>query len=175
MMKQDVGEIRALINRHKRRDLIFALCGLLALMVGVLTFVGLFIGMAIDGLPRISWEFFTNFPSRRAEHAGILSAWVGTTLVMLVTAVAAIPVGVAAAVYLEEYAPKNIVTDIIEINVTNLAGVPSIVYGLLALGLFVYAFGFGQRGRVSLGPGQERRELRITKRVLEQPYTVLHH
>lgn len=144
MMKQDVGEIRALINRHKRRDLIFALCGLLALMVGVLTFVGLFIGMAIDGLPRISWEFFTNFPSRRAEHAGILSAWVGTTLVMLVTAVAAIPVGVAAAVYLEEYAPKNIVTDIIEINVTNLAGVPSIVYGLLALGLFVYAFGFGQ-------------------------------
>lgn len=144
MLKQDVSEIRALIVRHKRRDLIFALCGLLALMVGVLTFVGLFVGMAIDGLPRISWEFFINFPSRRAEHAGILSAWVGTTLVMLVTAVAAIPVGVAAAVYLEEYAPKNLVTDIIEINVTNLAGVPSIVYGLLALGLFVYTFGFGQ-------------------------------
>lgn len=144
MLKQDVGEIRALIVKHKRRDLIFALCGLLALMVGVLTFAVLFIGMVIDGLPRISWEFFTHFPSRRAEHAGILSAWVGTTLVMLVTAVAAIPVGVAAAVYLEEYAPKNILTDIIEINVTNLAGVPSIVYGLLALGLFVYAFGFGQ-------------------------------
>jgi phosphate transport system permease protein len=144
MLKQDLGEVRALIIKHKRRDLMFALCGLLALMVGVLTFAGLFIGMAIDGLPRISWEFFTHFPSRRAEHAGILSAWVGTTLVMLVTAVAAIPVGVAAAVYLEEYAPKNIVTDIIEINVTNLAGVPSIVYGLLALGLFVYTFGFGQ-------------------------------
>jgi len=144
MLKQDVSEIRALIIKHKRRDLMFALCGLLALMVGVLTFVTLFVGMVIDGLPRISWEFFTHFPSRRAEHAGILSAWVGTTLVMLVTAVAAIPVGVAAAVYLEEYAPKNIVTDIIEINVTNLAGVPSIVYGLLALGLFVYAFGFGQ-------------------------------
>lgn len=144
MLKQDVSEIRALIIKHKRRDLMFALCGLLALMVGVLTFVTLFVGMVIDGLPRISWEFFTHFPSRRAEHAGILSAWVGTTLVMLVTAVAAIPVGVAAAVYLEEYAPKNLLTDIIEINVTNLAGVPSIVYGLLALGLFVYAFGFGQ-------------------------------
>ncbi|MFO1321306.1 MAG: phosphate ABC transporter permease PstA [Burkholderiales bacterium] len=144
MLKQDVREIRQLIIRHKRRDLIFAICGLLALMVGVLTFVVLFAGMVIDGLPRLSSEFFMNFPSRRAEHAGILSAWVGTTLVMLVTAFAAIPLGVGAAVYLEEYAPKNIVTDIIEINVTNLAGVPSIVYGLLALGLFVYEFGFGQ-------------------------------
>jgi len=144
MLKQDIGEIRALIVKHKRWDLIFALCGLLALMVGVLTFAALFVGMAIDGLPRLSWEFFTNFPSRKPEQAGILSAWVGTTLVMLVTAVVAIPLGVSAAIYLEEYAPKNWVTDIIEINVTNLAGVPSIVYGLLALGLFVYAFGFGQ-------------------------------
>lgn len=144
MLKQDVRQIRQLIIRHKRWDLIFALCGLLALMVGVLTFVALFAGMVIDGLPRLSVDFFTNFPSRRSENAGILSAWVGTTLVMVVTAFAAIPVGVGAAVYLEEYAPKNIVTDIIEINVTNLAGVPSIVYGLLALGLFVYEFGFGQ-------------------------------
>lgn len=144
MLKQDVSEIRALIARHKRRDMLFALCGLLALMVGVLTFFVLFAGMVIDGLPRLSFDFFTNFPSRRAENAGILSAWVGTTLVMVVTACAAIPLGVAAAVYLEEYAPKNWMTDIIEINVTNLAGVPSIVYGLLALGLFVYTFGFGQ-------------------------------
>lgn len=144
MLKQDLREIRDLIQRHKRWDLVFAMVGVLALMVGVFTFLVLFAGMVVDGLPRISGEFFVNFPSRRAEHAGILSAWVGTTLVMVVTAVAAIPVGVAAAVYLEEYAPKNWVTDVIEINITNLAGVPSIVYGLLALGLFVYAFGFGQ-------------------------------
>ncbi|MCW5625250.1 MAG: phosphate ABC transporter permease PstA, partial [Burkholderiales bacterium] len=144
MLKQDLGEIRALIVRHKRWDLIFAFCGLMALMVGVLTFVVLFTGMALDGAERLSWNFFTNFPSRRPEQAGILSAWIGSALVMLVTAVAAIPLGVGAAIYLEEYAPKNWVTDIIEINVTNLAGVPSIVYGLLALGLFVYAFGFGQ-------------------------------
>ena len=144
MLKQDIGEIRALIVRHKRWDMIFALIGLAALMLGVLVFAALFVGMAIDGLPRLSLEFFGNFPSRRAEHAGILSAWVGTTLVMLTTALAAIPVGVGAAIYLEEYAPKNLITDIIEINVTNLAGVPSIVYGLLALGLFVYQFGFGQ-------------------------------
>ncbi len=144
MLKQDVREIRQLIARHKRHDLMFAACGVLALMVGVLTFAALFFGMVVDGLPRLNLDFFSNFPSRRPENAGILSAWVGTSLVMVVTAVAAIPLGVSAAVYLEEYAPKNWMTDIIEINVTNLAGVPSIVYGLLALGLFVYQFGFGQ-------------------------------
>jgi phosphate transport system permease protein len=144
MADMTVAEIRSLISRHKRWDMIFATVGIVALMVGVLTFVALFAGMALDGAHRLSWDFFANFPSRRAEHAGILSAWVGSTLVMLVTAVTAIPVGVAGAVYLEEYAAKNWMTDIIEINVTNLAGVPSIIYGLLALGLFVYKFGFGQ-------------------------------
>jgi phosphate transport system permease protein len=144
MADMTVAEIRALITKHKRWDLIFAGVGVLALMVGVLTFVALFAGMVMDGAHRLSWDFFANFPSRRAENAGILSAWVGSTLVMLVTAITAIPIGVAGAVYLEEYAPKNWMTDIIEINVTNLAGVPSIIYGLLALGLFVYKFGFGQ-------------------------------
>jgi len=144
MADMTVAEIRALIVKHKRWDLIFATIGVLALMVGVLTFASLFAGMAIDGAHRLSLDFFTSFPSRRPEQAGILSAWVGTTLVMIVTAVTAVPLGVAGAVYLEEYAPKNWVTDVIEINVTNLAGVPSIVYGLLALGLFVYQFGFGQ-------------------------------
>jgi len=144
MADMTVAQIRALITKHKRWDLIFATVGVLALMVGVLTFVALFAGMVMDGAHRLSWDFFVNFPSRRAENAGILSAWVGSTLVMLVTAVTAIPVGVAGAVYLEEYAPRNWMTDIIEINVTNLAGVPSIIYGLLALGLFVYKFGFGQ-------------------------------
>lgn len=139
-----VQELRALIASHKRWDIIFGIVGLLALMVGVLTFAVLFIEMVINGAPRLSWDFFTNFPSRKPDQAGILSAWVGSTLVMLVTAMTAVPLGVGAGVYLEEYAPKNWVTDLIEINVTNLAGVPSIVYGLLALGLFVYGFGFGQ-------------------------------
>ncbi|HEY3166581.1 MAG TPA: phosphate ABC transporter permease PstA, partial [Candidatus Binatia bacterium] len=97
-----------------------------------------------DGLGRISFQFFTSFPSRFASQAGILSAWVGTTLVMIVTALTAIPMGVGAGVYLEEYAPKNWFTGLIEINIANLAGVPSIVYGLMALGLFVYQFRFGQ-------------------------------
>ncbi len=141
---RDLTAIRKLIASHKRWDLVFAVTGVLALMIGVLTFTALFVDMAIDGVPRLSWDFFTNFPSRRAGQAGILSAWVGSCLVMLVTAFFAVPLGVGAGLYLEEYAPKNWVTDIIEINITNLAGVPSIVYGLLALGLFVYQFGFGQ-------------------------------
>jgi phosphate transport system permease protein len=143
-LSQDVRTIREIIARHKRWDYIFGVIGIIALMIGVLTFVALFVDMAIDGIPRLRPEFFTNFPSRRPGEAGILSAWVGSTLVMIVTAFFAVPLGVAAGVYLEEYAPKNWVTDIIEINITNLAGVPSIVYGLLALGLFVYQFGFGQ-------------------------------
>ena len=144
MHRNDLHEIRSLIAKHKRWDLIFALIGLLALGIGALTFLALVVDMAIDGAPRLNWGFFTNFPSRHPAQAGILSAWVGSTLVMVVTAAAAIPVGVAGAVYLEEYAAKNWFTAVIEINITNLAGVPSIVYGLLALGLFVYAFGFGQ-------------------------------
>jgi phosphate transport system permease protein len=113
-------------------------------MIGVLTFCALFVEMAINGIGRLDLDFFTSYPSRRAGSAGILSAWVGSTLVMVVTAFFAVPLGVAAGVYLEEYARKNWVTDLIEINITNLAGVPSIVYGLLALGLFVYQFGLGQ-------------------------------
>ncbi|OGA28745.1 MAG: phosphate ABC transporter, permease protein PstA [Betaproteobacteria bacterium RIFCSPLOWO2_02_FULL_65_24] len=139
-----IRRIRELIARHKRWDMIFALVGVLALMIGVLTFVALFAEMAWTGLARLDWQFFTSFPSRRASQAGILSAWVGTSLVMLVTAFVAVPLGVASGVYLEEYARKNWITDLIEINITNLAGVPSIIYGLLALGLFVYEFGLGQ-------------------------------
>jgi len=137
-------QLRRIINTHKRWDFLFMITGIIALMIAILTFIALFTQMMIDGMPRLSWDFFTSFPSRRAESAGILSAWVGTTLVMLVTAASAVPLGIGAGVYLEEYAPKNLLTEILEINVTNLAGVPSIIYGLLALGLFVYQLGFGQ-------------------------------
>ncbi len=137
-------ELRAIIRKHKRWDFIFGVLGLLAMMVGILTLAALFTEMAITGIPRLTGDFFTNFPSRRSGEAGILSAWVGSLLVMFVTALVAVPVGISGAIYLEEYAKKNWFTDIIEINITNLAGVPSIVYGLLALGLFVYTFGLGQ-------------------------------
>jgi phosphate transport system permease protein len=136
--------LRANVARRKRWDRVFAAVGLAATLVGVLVIGALLSKLVIDGAPRLSWEFFANFPSRRAAQAGILSAWVGTLLVMLVTTVVGIPLGVAAGTYLEEYAPKNRLTGLIEINVANLAGVPSIVYGLLALGLFVYALGLGR-------------------------------
>jgi phosphate transport system permease protein len=139
-----VSAIRAMIARHKRWDIIFSMIGLAAMLLGIITLLALFLDLVLDGYGRLNYEFFTSFPSRHAGQAGILSAWVGTTLVMLVTALAGVPLGVAAGIYLEEYAPRNWMTDLIEINVTNLAGVPSIVYGLLALGLFVYQFDLGQ-------------------------------
>jgi phosphate transport system permease protein len=134
----------ALVQRNKRRDLMFGIGGVLSLIIALGLLLALIGDLLIDGAGRISWDFLTSFPSRRAARAGILSAWVGTSLVMLVTALLAVPVGVLAGVYLEEYAPKNWLTGIIEINVSNLAGVPSIIYGLLALGLFVYGLGMGQ-------------------------------
>jgi len=139
-----IEELRAGLSWRKNLDKLFVVVGLLILMSCLGLLALLFLDLVRDGASRFGWDFLTQFPSRKAERAGILSAWVGTSMIMFVTALVALPVGVAAAIYLEEYAPKNWFTSIIEINVTNLAGVPSIVYGLLALGLFVYQFGFGQ-------------------------------
>ncbi|HLO62023.1 MAG TPA: phosphate ABC transporter permease PstA [Azonexus sp.] len=137
-------QVRALIARGKFRDTLFQAIGILFLGIGLLVIFLLVSDMVMRGAERLNLDFFMNFASRRASQAGILSAWVGSLLVMTVTAFAAVPLGVAAGVYLEEYAKRNWVTEIIEINITNLAAVPSIVYGLLSLGIFVYAFGFGQ-------------------------------
>ncbi len=139
-----IEELRSGLAWRKNLDKAFVVVGLLILMSCLGLLALLFLDLVRDGAERFGWDFLTQFPSRKAERAGILSAWVGTSMIMLVTALVALPVGVAAAIYLEEYAPKNWFTGVIEINVTNLAGVPSIVYGLLALGLFVYKFGFGQ-------------------------------
>jgi phosphate transport system permease protein len=139
-----IEELRRGLSRRKNLDKLFVVVGLLIMMSCLGLLALLFLDLVRDGASRFGWDFLTQFPSRKAERAGILSAFVGTWMIMLVTAVVSLPVGVAAGIYLEEYAPKNWFTGIIEINVTNLAGVPSIVYGLLALGLFVYQFGFGQ-------------------------------
>ena len=139
------GDLQRIVQANRRTDVLMASIGILVLMVASILLAAVFIDLLVSGWARL-WtpEFYTNFPSRHPEKAGILSAMVGTTLVMLTTAVIAIPFGVAAGLYLEEYAPKNWLTDLIEINVSNLAGVPSIIYGLLALGLFVYGFGTGE-------------------------------
>ena len=90
-------KLLALIRRSKRWDMIFGIVGLLAMAVGILTLVALFAEMVVDGFPRLSAEFFTSFPSRRPAGAGILSAWVGSLFVMMVTALFAIPIGIAGA------------------------------------------------------------------------------
>jgi phosphate transport system permease protein len=136
--------LKPIIIRQHVLDSAFAVAGRLAMVTGLVTLLVLIMGLALDGWTRLTWQFFTSYPSRFPEAAGILSAWVGTTIIMLVTAITAVPLGVAAAIYLEEYARKHWLTDLIEINIANLASVPSIVYGLLALGLLVYQFRFGQ-------------------------------
>ena len=145
----EVALIRANINYRKRLDLAFGLLGVLALALAMMTMATLFVDMLIDGWNRLNPEFFINFPSRHPARAGILSAWVGSLLVMLTTAAVAVPLGVAAGIWLEEYAPRHWITDVIEININNLAGVPSIIYGLLALGMFVYTFNLGQSVRTA--------------------------
>jgi phosphate transport system permease protein len=132
------------IKRRQMWDFFFAMAGLLSLMFALITLLALIVDLAITGVPRINYEFFVNFPSRFAERAGILSAWVGSFCIMMTTAFCAIPLGVAAGVYLEEYSKKNWVSQIIELNIINLAGIPSITYGLMALGLFVYKLKLGQ-------------------------------
>ncbi|HRJ50288.1 MAG: phosphate ABC transporter permease PstA [Phycisphaeraceae bacterium] len=142
------------IARTRLHDRVFSIAGGLVTL-GAVMFLGvLLFDLARDGLSRVDWQFLTSFPSRRPGQAGIFSAWVGSMLIMLVTAVTAIPLGIAAGVYLEEYARKNWMTSVIEINISNLAAVPSIIFGLMALGLFVYKFGFGQSilaGGLTLG------------------------
>ena len=132
------------VGLRKFYDRLFVVFGVFSLLIGIVTLLALLIDLAIDGAPRLSWQFITSYPSRLPEKAGVLSAWVGSLLVMVLTAFIAIPLGIGAGVYLEEYAPKNWFTDIIEINIANLAGVPSIIYGIMALGFFVYKLHLGQ-------------------------------
>ncbi len=132
------------IARRMIAEVLFKILGICSLIIAVGTLVLLFGALLFEGVTRIDWQFLMSYPSRHASQAGILPAWVGSTLIMLVTAVVGIPLGVAAAIYLEEYARRSWMTELIEVTVTNLAGVPSIIYGLLALGLFVYILGLGE-------------------------------
>jgi phosphate transport system permease protein len=105
----------------------------------ILVLVALILDLLIDGLPRLSWSFFTNYPSRKPEQAGILAAVTGSLFLILLTIAIALPLGVGAAVYLEEYGKKSRFTYYIELCIANLAGVPSVIYGLLGLQVFVRA------------------------------------
>ncbi len=143
-MNITVNQIRASVVQRQRWSGVFAGIGVLAIVLAFITLIALFGQLLWQGMPKLNWQFITSFADPDAVNAGVLAAWVGSFLVMVVTAFAAVPVGIAAGLYLEEYAKKNWFSDLIEINVTNLAGVPSIVYGLLALGLFKYYLNLGE-------------------------------
>lgn len=130
-------------GRKIKDKAVYLLC-LLAVLIGLL-FLGVVIyGGIRDGLPRLSMDFITNPPNpRRANEAGVVVALLGSLWVVVLTMLLAVPVGVAAAIYLEEIAPKGRVRDIIQANIANLAGVPSIVYGLLGLAVFVRGMQIG--------------------------------
>jgi phosphate transport system permease protein len=148
------AELARNIRARRRMDMAFAILGafLVVLALGVLAV--LVTDLLRDGASRLSLNFLNSFPSRHPERAGIKSPLVGTCLIMIVTAFTAIPLGIAAGLYLEEYARRNWLTTIIEINIANLAGVPSIIWGLMALGLLVYQLNFGRSiltGGLTLG------------------------
>ena len=131
-------------SRDRLYDLALHGLGLGATLVGLLVLAILLADILRDGLGRLSWDFLTGLPSRRAEIAGIFPALTGTAWVIALTIVLAVPVGVGAAVYLEEYGDRGWWARLIEINIANLAGVPSVIYGLLGLGLFVRTLAFGR-------------------------------
>ncbi|MCC5637543.1 phosphate ABC transporter permease PstA [Nostoc sp. CHAB 5844] len=133
-------------NIEKRESLgkVFELLFLLGLLIGLFILALLVFDICQDGLARfLTPGFLTETPSRFPEEGGIRPAIVGSILLALIVMLVAVPIGVGAALYLEEYAPRAWWTAIIEINISNLAGVPSIVYGLLGLGVFNYLLGFG--------------------------------
>lgn len=125
------------LELNKLIDRVFTVSAFVSTIAGLAFLTILVIDVVSDGGGRLSWQFLSNFPSRMAEKAGILSALVGTIWIMGLTSLFAIPLGIGAGIYLEEYGKKNPVTRLIEINIANLAGVPSIIYGLLGLGVFV--------------------------------------
>src|SRR4030042_5260775 len=111
-----IVDIRKRIALNRFRDHLFWIIGLFSTLIGFFLLFTLIIDLFIDGFPRLTLQFFLSYPSRFPEKAGILSAWVGTILVMIVTAATAVPLGIAAGIYLEEYGKKNWLTHLIEIN-----------------------------------------------------------
>jgi phosphate transport system permease protein len=139
--ERPVNLFQADMASRYRTDGIFQVITWTSVVIALLVLAVLIIDVLVDGLPFINWNFLTSFPSRKAEQAGLLSALAGTIWVMLTVAVLAFPIGVGAGIFLEEFSEDNWFTRIIEININNLAGVPSIIYGLLGLQVFVRLLG----------------------------------
>ncbi len=132
------------LERRRRKGLVFSVLLFLATTSGLVVLVTLIVDVVVQGAQWLDWEFLTRFPSRIPENAGIKSAIVGSLWMILLTAAISVPIGVASALYLEEYAPRGWLLKIIQININNLAGIPSVVYGILGLTLFVRFFALGR-------------------------------
>lgn len=131
------------LKKRKAKEKLFRWCAFSFSWISVIILIVLLGSILNDGLHVLKPHFFTNFPSRFPTKAGIYAPMVGSLWVMLLTAVISIPIGVSTALFLEEYAPKNKLSDLIQVNIATLAGMPSIVYGLLALAAFSRLFKFG--------------------------------
>ncbi|WP_439881208.1 phosphate ABC transporter permease PstA [Pontibacter sp. MBLB2868] len=124
-------------DKNRLKDKAFQVFGIFCTLIGLVV-LGIFLfDIILEGAARIDWDFLVSLPSRRASRAGILTAWVGTLWILVLTTIIAFPLGVSAGIYLEEYAKKTKLANFLEINIANLAGVPSIIYGLLGLEIFV--------------------------------------
>ncbi|MEK7282108.1 MAG: phosphate ABC transporter permease PstA [Chloroflexota bacterium] len=142
-MKNDLAFQRHLKTRQLRGNLFSALF-LGATMIGIFVLVVLMVDVFRDGIGWLDWQFITSYPSRKPQEAGVLAALSGTLWVMVFVALFSLPIGIGTAIYLEEYAQNNRLQRLIQANISNLAGVPSIVYGLLGLSLFVQALAMGR-------------------------------
>lgn len=129
---------------RKHADLLFQIVSLTTLIVALAALGALVYDIFSDGASRLSFQFLTNIASRNADEAGVYHALMGSIWVIALTGALALPIGVAAAIYLEEYGTRSRAARFIELNIANLAAVPSIIYGLLGLGVFVRLMGMGQ-------------------------------
>jgi phosphate transport system permease protein len=143
-LQADSSRFDVRIDRRTRFGTVFAVVCFLATMVGILVLAALLVDIFRDGWSHLTPAFIDGFPSRFPARAGIKPALLGSTWVLALTALIAFPLGVGTAIWLEEYAPDNRFTRIVETNIANLAGVPSVVYGILGLALFVRSFSFGR-------------------------------
>lgn len=130
-------------EKNRLKDKAFQVFGIFCTFIGLIVLGIFLVDILIEGLGRINWDFLMDLPSRRASRAGILTAWAGTIWILILTTLIAFPLGISAGVYLEEYARKSKLASFLEINIANLAGVPSIIYGLLGLEIFVRQMGLG--------------------------------
>src|SRR5690606_10089583 len=142
-LRNDTRKNMSSLRVNRWIDTGFKYVGVTCTFLGIVVLL-IFLGdILIQGLTRIDWDFLTNLPSRRPHRAGILTAWTGTAWLLGLTAVIAIPLGIAAGIFLQEYGTRNRLARIIELNIANLAGVPSVIYGLLGLQIFVRSLRMG--------------------------------